>query len=237
MPAKYDYTPGSRFGLLTLIEEIPASEHRQAVFRCDCGNEFFFALRPVARGDRKSCGCLPRGRKKSTAPRAKKAAPEFDSERALRCIWRCIIGRCEKPSCRAYPEYGGRGIRICDRWKTFENFAADMGPRPSPGHSVDRYPDNNGNYEPNNCRWATRTEQQNNMRSNVLLEFRGMVRTLAQWSSEIGIERSVLRTRMKLGWTTEQVLSTPVRPKMPKGSGNAQARYREKMRARRQAAV
>jgi hypothetical protein len=100
--------------------------------------------------------------------------------------WRGMLARCRNPRHPSYKNYGGRGITACERWNSFENFLDDMGKRPSPKHSLDRI-DNNGNYEPGNCRWATRREQANNTRMNRFVTFDGRTMTLAQWARETGI--------------------------------------------------
>src|SRR5262245_33615736 len=98
------------------------------------------------------------------------------SLQALKQIWRGMIRRCENPNDSRYEDYGARGISVCARWRdSFEAFAEDMGPRPSPDHSIDRYPNNNGNYEPGNCRWATQKQQARNMRTNRRLKFRSKI--------------------------------------------------------------
>lgn len=118
--------------------------------------------------------------------------------------------RCTNPEVQSYPDYGGRGIKICDRWlNSFENFYEDMGERPSNQHSIDRI-DNNGDYEPSNCRWATRTEQNNNKRNIVRLTFNGKEQTLLEWSKELNISLTVLRDRVCRKWTVKQILSTPI---------------------------
>ncbi|MGY8988455.1 MAG: hypothetical protein ACKVG7_07840, partial [Flavobacteriales bacterium] len=111
-----------------------------------------------------------------------------------------------------YDGYGGRGISVCDRWRdSFENFLADMGERPSNEHSIDRK-DNDGNYEPDNCRWATKKEQGRNRRSNRILTFNNKTQTLIEWSEELGISSAVIRQRIKAsGWSIEEALTTPAR--------------------------
>lgn len=105
--------------------------------------------------------------------------------------------------------YGGRGITVCDRWlESFESFMADMGLRPSDGHSLDRI-DANGNYEPSNCRWATITEQNRNLRANRRLEWKGEVRCLSEWSEVTGLPYGLIYDRLDAGWTTEAALTTP----------------------------
>lgn len=126
-------------------------------------------------------------------------------------IWKAIRHRCENPKAAGYHRYGGRGICVCKRWHNFTLFFADMGPRPSPKHSLDRYPDQNGNYEPGNCRWATRFEQQRNMRNNRLLTFNGETLCLSAWAERVGIHRTTLQYRMLLGWSAERVLTAPLR--------------------------
>lgn len=236
MPARIYCTPGNTYGRLTFVRDVESVFGKpHGVFKCTCGNEITALTWNVMNGVRKSCGCLGMGRK----PSGKVQPPKkysFDSPTVLRKILRKIIERCENPKCKAYPSYGERGITICSRWKVFENFAADMGPRPSPGHSVDRI-NNDGNYEPGNCRWATRAEQQNNMRCNVILSINGDSKTAAQWSRELGIDQNIIRSRVKMGWSDEKILTTPVRVKAPKGSGDVQARYRAKKKAQRQAAA
>ena len=120
--------------------------------------------------------------------------------------WVGLRNRCMNPKNKQYPEYGGRGITVCERWQKFEHFYADMGPKPSPQHSVDRI-DNDKGYDPANCRWATQTQQGNNKRSNVLLTFGGVTMTLTEWARHIGVKETTLRRRLDKGWPLERALT------------------------------
>ena len=123
--------------------------------------------------------------------------------------WTSMRERCESPTCRSWLGYGGRGIKICLRWKEFPNFLADMGPKPT-GKSLDRI-NNEGNYEPSNCRWATPKEQANNIRTNNLISFNGVTQSLSLWAEAVGIKRTTLRMRLtKSGWSIEKTLTTKV---------------------------
>jgi hypothetical protein len=119
--------------------------------------------------------------------------------------WAAMKTRCQKQTCREYPHYGGRGIKVCERWQVFENFFADMGTAPD-GLSLDRK-NNNGDYEPSNCRWATKEQQQNNMRSNVRIFAFGEIRTLTRWAKIKNIPYSTLRYRVSMGWSPEKALT------------------------------
>lgn len=127
--------------------------------------------------------------------------------------WESMKRRCNRPQAGNYYLYGGRGIRVCDRWmESFESFLADMGERPE-GMTLDRYPNTDGNYEPGNVRWATPTKQQRNRRFNVTLTFEEVTRTLAEWSELGGISVALLRNRMAKGWSPERCLTQPVSTK------------------------
>lgn len=129
--------------------------------------------------------------------------PEFHS-------WKSMKSRCLNSSVRAYPNYGGRGVTVCERWQSFENFLADMGPRPE-GTSLDRYPNMNGNYEPGNCRWATKAQQARNTRAVIRVHFNGKTKLLIDWAEELGINSRTLHRRFELGWTVQRAFAQTVK--------------------------
>ncbi len=127
-------------------------------------------------------------------------------------VWQHMMSRCNYEKNIRWPNYGGRGIKICWRWHIFRNFLADMGERPSREHSIDRI-DNNGDYEPGNCRWATRKEQCRNRKSNRIIEFQGQRLTLAEWSERTGIKSFTIAARIdNFGWSVEKALTQTVAP-------------------------
>ncbi len=123
-------------------------------------------------------------------------------------VWWEMVRRCTWSKHKAYPLYGGRGIKVCARWMNFENFLADMGPRPSSKHSIDRYPNNDGNYELGNCRWATMLEQSRNRRTNHFVTFNNETLTILDWSRRIGIDPAALRRRLS-EWPLEKAMTAP----------------------------
>jgi hypothetical protein len=132
------------------------------------------------------------------------------SHSAEYAIWSGMKARCENLSSAAWKHYGGRGIKICDRWKSsFSLFLQDMGPRPSTKHEIERI-DNSGNYEPGNCKWALRVEQCNNTRRNVFITISGERHTIAQWARIKNIPVGVIHSRINLGWTPEKAITLPV---------------------------
>jgi hypothetical protein len=134
--------------------------------------------------------------------------------------WQMARLRCTDPENAAWPDYGGRGITICDRWlNDVAAFIADMGRKPSPKHELDRI-DNAKGYEPGNCRWATRTANSRNRRSNRMITLEGETRSLAEWCEIKGSSRDTIRKRLESGWTPEAAFATPVRAKAPKGQTN-----------------
>lgn len=128
-------------------------------------------------------------------------------------VWRRMRDRCINPKNKRYARYGGRGIVVCERWNDFASFRQDMGLRPSPQHTIERI-DNNGNYEPFNCRWATRLEQNNNQSHTRRLTALGRTLSVSGWAREIGITRESLRDRLARGMSVEDALTT-----VPAGHG------------------
>lgn len=199
---------GDTFNRLRALHRIDGERWR---FLCECGAEKTIYRRNVERGASKSCGCLQRERT-SAAKRTHghstggRITPEFHA-------YRSMIARCYRPSNISYPRYGGRGITVCDRWKeSFENFLADVGPRPSPSHSIDRHPDNDGPYAPWNVRWAVSEDQGRNKRNNLVIYAFGRSIVLSEAAEEFGIPYTTLKARIyKHGWDAERALSQPVR--------------------------
>ena len=133
-------------------------------------------------------------------------------KKKLYATWKAILSRCLNPADKSFERYGGRGIEVCERWQGgygFAHFLADMGERPSPEHSVDRI-NNDGNYCPENCRWANRSQQQRNTRATRWLEYQGQTKPLAEWAERHGIPVKRLRDRLKHGWSIEKALNTPI---------------------------
>lgn len=129
------------------------------------------------------------------------------SKHPLYHLWVNLRGRCYTKSNHKYYMYGGRGVRVCKEWDSFEQFVKDMGPRPSPAHSVDRI-DTNGNYEPGNCRWATPKQQQRNTRQNVYIEIDGETRVMMDWCMKYGASPSTVKNRVrKMGMSWKEALT------------------------------
>lgn len=122
--------------------------------------------------------------------------------------WKAMRRRCYQPRSPHFEDYGGRGIAVCEHWKDFLAFLADMGQRPSPRHSLDRFPDNNGNYEPGSCRWATSAEQGSNKRNNVMLSHQGLTMTLSEWARHLEMSQATLWDRLARGLPPERILTT-----------------------------
>lgn len=198
------------YGFMTVLGNAPPRGNRGEMWlrvRCVCGTEMEVSSYKLRTGHTKSCGCQKRNLIVSTMKwkgLSKPYAAEYTA-------WRHMNDRCHNPEHPNYPPYGGRGIRVCARWReSFETFLDDLGARPSSKHSLDRV-DNDGNYEPGNCRWATRFEQDSNTSRVHLLEFNGERLTIREWSRRTGINREVLRRRVRiLGWSPERALTEPV---------------------------
>ncbi|MCH8978296.1 MAG: hypothetical protein IH945_03520 [Armatimonadetes bacterium] len=127
-------------------------------------------------------------------------------------IWTGMKQRCLNPDFAAFSNYGGRGIKVCERWMRFENFFEDMGAPPTGDHSIERI-DNDGDYEPGNCRWATRADQLRNTSRNRWLELHGKRRVITDWAAITGLSEHTIRSRLGLGWSVERTLTTPARRK------------------------
>lgn len=177
--------------------------------QCDCGATRSIPTSNLTTGKTKSCGCW---RLEVLSARATHGARRHGLETKEYTIWTNIRSRCFNKRHKQYADYGGRGIRVCQRWReSFAAFFADMGECPSSLYSLDRFPDNDGNYEPGNCRWATVKEQGRNRRSNRIVEFQGQRFCVSEWAERVGMKRCTLFMRLKRGWNFERALLTPLR--------------------------
>lgn len=191
---------GERYGRLVVIERLPAKSKTDGnarwFCRCDCGKGAVVYGQDLARGRTLSCGCLQTERR---FQHGKADSPTY-------AIWQMMLQRCENPTNKSYPNYGGRGIFVCDEWHDFAKFYADMGDRPD-GLSLERK-ENSGPYVKWNCIWASITDQNNNTRRNRLIEFRGETKTIAQWAEITGLEWTTIRSRLDhYGWDVEHALT------------------------------
>lgn len=196
---------GFRHGRLVVIGySANKSGRRLHIVKCDCGK--IKGLCRTHAETRNSCGCLKNElAKRRNTKHGWYGTPEYRT-------WSSMKARC-RPLGKGRKYYSERGIFVCERWATsFEAFIADMGHRPSEHHSIDRI-NNDGNYEPGNCRWATLVENNNNKRNNLFIIVDGKSMTVAQWANKTGISRTAILYRIKKGWQHKDIVSTPMSKK------------------------
>ena len=213
MPRVNKFSPGDKFHRLEIIERGNLVDGVWTWFcKCRCGTPRIEVIGTyLKRGRVKSCGCLHREQSaalcRSRATHGKTGSPEYR-------LYHAMLERCGNEKYWAYTRYGGRGVKVCPRWlgeDGFPNFFSDMGERPSPEHSLDRFPNKDGDYAPNNCRWATRIEQANNKCNNRILTYNGESLTVAQWGEKLGVDPDSFRSRINRGWSVERAVETPYR--------------------------
>lgn len=186
---------------------------RRAIFRCSCGNEFRTDPRHIKSGQTKSCGCWRILVSSLSGPRSTVHGHTRNGvETRTYKSWAAMTGRCLNDNGADFPKWGAVGVTICERWRTFENFLADMGERPS-GMTLDRYPNPHGNYEPANCRWATPMQQGQNRRNNARFYFHGEKLTISQIKERAPsvIDDETIRRRVKRGWPMDEALTRPLK--------------------------
>src|ERR1700721_39578 len=193
-----DFT-GKRFGRLTVISSNKVPGYGTSwLCQCDCGNQVRVRGFNLKAGNTRSCG-----KHKRNTPYERSRPRRGETK----ISWEAMLDRCFNKNSTKFHAYGERGITVCDRWLTYKNFLVDMGERPL-GTTLDRK-DNNGNYEPGNCRWATPKQQANNRRDNIILEAFGRKQTLRQWAEEYGLPVSTFSGRLK-NHSVEEALKLPL---------------------------
>lgn len=188
-----------RYGRLEIISKA-ASRNGQVYMlcRCDCGKEKEIALSSLKRGLTQSCGCYRRDKGPGNQSHKQTYTRTYK-------VWLSMRQRCLNPNNPAYKNYGGRGITIAPEWDSYQRFWEDMGDVPD-GMSIERI-DNDGNYEPGNCRWATRLEQGRNTRKCRAITFQGTTKTITEWAEQYGLQKSTLSQRIRNGWDMERALT------------------------------
>lgn len=204
---------GRNFGKLT-VEHITTPRRGKSgrilewhwMCLCECGGRTEVQASNLKNDHTTSCGCY-RAEQCGNNFRTHGESGNYDRSSEY-ATWSEMKRRCYNPNCEAYKDYGARGIQICDRWlESFDNFLADMGRRPSNKHSIERK-ENDGDYAPDNCIWATRKVQNSNRRNNHYLTHNGETHTITEWSRIIGVGIATLLRRLELGWDESRTLST-----------------------------
>lgn len=198
--------PNERYGRLLTVQISGYNKDGRPLWecQCNCGNKKIALAKLLRNGMTQSCGCI-----------ARENPPRVSHGKTGTAIYRCwhnMHVRCYYKRSKSYRDYGGRGIRVCNRWQTFENFLADMGEPPFKGATIERR-NNNGHYEPDNCYWATRLEQGKNRRNNHVLELNGVSHHISEWSRLTGIKVTTIYQRIRREWSTEQALTREVSPR------------------------
>lgn len=179
--------------------------------QCVCGRVVPVDVKHLRGKTTKSCGCM------FSQLIGNLHRTHGKSQCRTYTIWIDMIRRCHDSKVKSYEKYGAKGIRVCDRWRnSFEAFLEDMGECPSDGHSVDRFPNGSGDYEPGNVRWATWIEQARNRSTTRMIEFRGETRPLPEWAEVLGMDYEAVRARFKRGWDAERAFTEPIKPGKPR---------------------
>jgi len=202
---------GHKFGKLTVLQLCGANGKglNEFLFLCECGTQKVMTGERVFFGHTKSCGCIMKGYKGT-----KRTYHGLTGTKIYR-TWRNMISRCDRPNRKDYANYGGRGIKVCERWYVLEHFLQDMG-EPEEGFSIDRI-DVNGNYCPENCRWATNKFQVRNRRTTLMLSYNGIDMALADWAEKVNLPYTTLFSRYKRGWPVHRILTEPYHAEKQKG--------------------
>jgi hypothetical protein len=208
MPAKLDLT-GHKFHRLTVLREAPRSAKNKTKWLCvcECGNEIAVHTMHLRAGHTKSCGCIPRQNSDRVLDPESGEMVRPDGYYS----WTAIRSRCYCTSDLSYPDYGGRGIVMCERWRGpggLANFLSDMGAKPARDYSVGRI-DPNGNYSPENCRWENDIQQAVSKRGVRLVEHNGKKQSIMAWERELGLSVGGIHWRIRRGWTKDQAFSVP----------------------------
>lgn len=204
MPATKELS-GLRFNRIVVIEKSHMSKNGWLwKCLCSCGNAMFMLQYGILNKKAVSCGCYQKEVSRNVCIK-RNTTHDLSNTREYK-IWTGMKRRCIDKKSKAYKKYGLLGISVCERWMKFENFLSDMGP--SNGLSLDRI-NNNGNYEPNNCRWATMIQQANNKKNNKIIKINGEELTLASAARKYNINYKCLHQRLKNGWGIEEALLTP----------------------------
>jgi hypothetical protein len=192
---KFTDITSKKFNKLTVISRAEnRGIHPAWLCKCECGNLVEVTATNLKTGNTKSCGCH---KVELSTIHGKHGHPLYKA-------WQGMHQRCKNKTNREFHLYGGRGISVCERWDSFANFLNDVGERPS-GMSLDRI-DTNGNYEPDNCRWASWTQQNRNRRNNRFLSARNLTLTVVEWAEMTGTKYATIMNRLKSGWTDEQAI-------------------------------
>lgn len=207
---------GQRFGRLTVVERdkewCGKDLHAHWICRCDCGNFVSTSGQRLRNKTAQSCGCFRKERMSEVS--IKENTVHGQAHTKLYKVFYGMKDRCYNPKNRKYKDYGGRGITICDEWlcdfSVFYSWAVSNGYKV--GLSIDRI-DNDMGYSPNNCRWTGVGEQNSNKRDNHIITFQGETKTVSQWAEQLGVNSSVIYTRIRRGWEVEKVLTAPVQRK------------------------
>lgn len=205
---------GQRFGSKTVAGFVTGPRNvRMCIVRCDCGRECRAWASELLAGLGRQCNVCRGQALAATSPRLRHGHKRAAAATAEYRTWCKARERCEVPAAPGYADYGGRGIRMCERWRdSFDAFLADMGARPTSGHSIDRI-DNGRGYEPGNCRWATRREQAMNKRTTLRVEIGGESKPLLEWAEMHGVVTYKLAwQRLRKGWDPLAAVSTPAGP-------------------------